>query len=74
MKLPDLRPVLPSKDIRLTLKPQECIALYTIIEQATSYWDERAEKEDTPLSRAMSDLVWEVEGKLSDKLDFKAVR
>ena len=73
MKLPDLRPVLPTKDLRLTLKPEESIMLYTILDQASDYWNSRADKENTPFANAMSDLVSDLEDKLSDKLDFKAV-
>lgn len=73
MKLPNLRPVAPSKDIRVTFKPHEAVMLYTILEQACAYWDDRSEKENSKSIDAISDLVWDLEGKLSDKLDFKSV-
>lgn len=73
MKLPKLLPKVPTKDIRLTLKPEEAIALHIILEQATTVFDSEAEKLNTQTAREIADVVWDLEGKLSDKLHFIAV-
>jgi len=73
MKVPRLLPLLPTKDTRLTLKPMELVLLFTMLEQASELYDERAHKLNTPEAKQAADVLWELSGKLQDKLTFRAV-
>lgn len=73
MKLPKLRPIPPSKPVRLTLTPHEVITLFAIVSTAADSLDAAAETSKTAAAREVADFVWELEGKLSDKLTFEPV-
>jgi len=77
--LPDLLPELPAKSVRLTLSPEQALVLYSVLSKASEIYDRIAEdaskegRADAARIRQVSDFVWELDGLLSDKLDFKAV-
>lgn len=71
MKLPKLLPVVPSKDLRITFKPMELVALYVLLEQSAEFFDKKAAADPSPNLKMLSDALWELEAKVSDKLSFR---
>ena len=73
MIVPKLLPVMPSKDLRLTFKPTELVALYILLEQSAEFFDKKAAKQPSPELKQLSDALWHLEAKVSYKLSFRPV-
>lgn len=69
MKIHRLLPVVPAKDLRITFKPMELVALYVVLERSTTFFDNEALTK--PNLKSMADALWELEAKVSDKLNFR---
>jgi hypothetical protein len=65
-----VKPLLPTKPVRLTLSPWEVLTLFAIVAEAAKAMDVSAERLNTREARQASDLVWALEAKISDKLTF----
>lgn len=74
MKLPRLAAKPPARPVRLTLQPHEAVLLWEVLEKQLTSLDAFVDANPTHARvqelRAVSDVLWELEGRLSDKLTF----